>query len=53
MCRTCKDAFAITCNGEPFTAEEKEEIYENFECVDKAVTLEGFLNIFALQSCGM
>jgi hypothetical protein len=26
---------------------------ENFDCKDGCLTLEGFLNLFALQSCGM
>eukprot|EP01134_Creolimax_fragrantissima_P006873 CFRG6873T1 len=45
------DAFAQVCNGEPFTEEEKEEILDTFECEDGSLLLEGFLNLYMLQSC--
>ena len=48
-----KDAFATKSNGEPFTDEDKEEMRDTFDCKDGNLTLEGFFQVFALQSAGM
>ncbi|KAG8954717.1 hypothetical protein FRC04_011150 [Tulasnella sp. 424] len=45
------DRYATETNGQPFTAETKDELKEMLDCDDKGrLTLEGFFQIYQLQT---
>ncbi|KNC82120.1 hypothetical protein SARC_05589 [Sphaeroforma arctica JP610] len=46
------DAFAEVCNGEKFEDEDRDDIKNTFGSENGKFTLEGFHNLFMLQSCG-